>query len=419
MQNFADYYSTMLAKQLFNESRKRDETIKDTHDPDHSEYHIPVQHEQEDLLDYGVFFNPGCGHQNAQEIKGRNKDFIRRWLTFYKADADALPHHHNLQQLDARRILNNREHAQLTAPLLVTLLVCVIMAAILSVGKSTALLLVPIGIYIVVWLKIKPEVNVSRERRKSNRTLRQQQTTLLADLTEQAGFNSPVERFEVFQQNYTLTMEDFLRSSLYDALPGVNESMIRDQLHSGDMQVFMLESRGVLQVPDVCQQSAERLVSLESLVRQTGNGWCALQPHAELKGLTRLHYVFCVIFVQDGVVLCNAYYDWVGDEMHVARSEYYDWQHITGVRLHEVHFPAENSLSEDLSDDVYQLHFGQPAQVLSVQIQNGDQQYCVLPLNQPLRQTLHTNLPNTLLVRHLKRDLKKLNSLLKKGVAGL
>ena len=413
MQNFADYYSNMLAKQLFKESRQHDATIKNTHDPEHDEYHIPVQHVREDLLDYDVFFNAGCGHLNAEEVKGRGKAFVRRWLTFYKPDAGALPHHEHLQQLEKIRLHNNREHAQLTAPLLVALLVCVVLAAMLSLRDSVALLLIPVGIFMFVWLKTKPEVDASCQKRTQNRMLRQQQNELLAHLTEQADREYPPEPFETLQKNYTCTLEAFLRRSIYESLPGHNESTIREQLHSGGLQIFMLESRGILQIPDVCDHSADRLVSLESLVRETGKGWCALQPYAELEGLTRLHYVFCAIALEKGVILCNAYYDWVGDEMHVARSEYYDWQHISGARLQEVHFPTENELSEDLPDDVYQLHFGEAAQVLSVQIRNGDQQYCVLPLRQPLRETLHTNLPNTLLVRHLKRDLLKLNSLLK------
>ncbi|PID34297.1 MAG: hypothetical protein CR976_01040, partial [Thiotrichales bacterium] len=77
-----------------------------------------------------------------------------------------------------------------------------------------------------------------------------------------------------------------------------------------------------------------------------------------------------------------------------------------------IRFPAENELSEDLPDEVYQLHFGDAVKVLSVQIRNGDQQYCVLPVNQPLRETLDIHLSNTLLVRHLKRDMSKLHSLL-------
>lgn len=413
MQNFADYYSAMLANQLFKESRKHETAAENARDSEHGEYHIPVQHMQEDLPGYDIFFNPGCGHQNAKEIKGRNKTFIRRWLTFYKPDADALPQHDNLQQLEKHRTRNNREHAQLTAPLLVALLVCVVLAAVLSVRDSVSLLLIPLGIFGAVWFKTRTEVGFSRGKRTRNREMRRQQRGLLSHLTEQAGREYPQEPVEALQESYTFTLEAFLRRSIYDALPGLNDAMIKDQLHSGGMQVFMLESRGVLQIPDVCQQSAERLIALESLVRQTVKGWCALQPYAELKGLTRLHYVFCAIVMEQGVILCNGYYDWIGDEMHVARSEYYDWQHISGVRLQEVNFPAENKLSEDLPDDVYQLHFGSPAQVLSIQIRNGDQQYCVLPLHQPLRQTLQTNLPNTVLVRHLKRDLLKLNSVLK------
>lgn len=413
MQNFADYYSTMLAKQLFKESRQHEATIKNTHDPEHDEYHIPVQHMREDLLDYDVFFNSGCGHQNAQEVRGRDKAFVRRWLTFYKPDAGALPHHDHLLQLEACRVRNNREHARLTAPLLVALLVSVVLAAMLSVRDSVSLLLIPVAIFMFVWLKTKAEVGESCQRRAQNRRLREQQSQLLARLTAQAIREYPSEPVQKLQQNYTCTLEAFLRKSIYESLPGHNESIIKDQLHSGGMQIFMLESRGILQIPDVCHQSADRLVSLESLVRQTGKGWYALQPYAELEGLTRLHYVFCVVALEQGAILCNAYYDWVGDEMHMVRSEYYDWHHISGVRLQEVLFPAKNELSEDLPDEVYQLHFGDAAQVLSIKIRNGDQQYCVLPLHQPLRETLQTNLPNTLLVRHLKRDLVKLKNLLK------
>lgn len=410
MQNFADYYSTMLARKLFKESREQAVTVKKQPSPE--EYHIPVQHQQEDLLDYEIFFNPGSGHHSAQEVKGRDKAFVRRWLSFYTPDAGALPHHDHLKQLERHKSLLTREHAQLVAPRLVALLVCAILAVLLSVRDSSLLLLIPLALFVFVWFKTSAEVNRSSQQLKKNRSLRVQQNYLLAELTEKAQQRYPVESLDHFQENYTVCLERFLRSSIHDLRPELKEHAIKDQLLSGEMQVFMLESRGILQVPDVCQQSGERLVALEALVRQSGSGWCALHPSPELEGMTRLHYVFCAIAMEQGVILCNAYYDWVGDEIHAAQSEYYGWQHIAGVRSHEVHFPADNALKDDLSNAVYELHFGEPVQVFSVRIRNGEQQYCALPLHRSLRQTVQPNLPGMLLVRHLKRDLPRLNSML-------
>jgi hypothetical protein len=413
MQNFADYYSTMLAKQLFKESRQQALDKNTTSDAEQNEAdHIAAEHLQEDLLAYSIFYNPGCGHQSGQETTGQSKAFLKRWLSFYQPDAALLPQHQNLQQLDEHKLVLNKEHARLTAPLLATFLISVIMAALLMFRDSLLLLLIPVALLLLIWLRIRAEVKHSNGLIKNNRKWHRQQTDLLAQLTEQLRHINVLENVVVLQENYTRALEGFLHRNLHDVMPDLDNEQIREQLHAGDMQVFVLESPGILQIPDLCRQSQERLLKLGTLIRPGAETWCAEQPYTELEGLTRIHYVCAAMVLEKGVVLCHAYYDWVSDEMCAAAGDYFRWQNVTHSRLFETRFPAENVLSEDLSDQAYRAHFAAPVQVLAVSIRNGEQQCCTLPLRKPLRQTLLPNIPGTLLVRHLKRDAAGLNSLL-------
>lgn len=414
MQNFADYYSTMLARQLFNESRQQNANKNTTSDVDgQAAAQLAPQDLQEDVLTYSIFHNPGCDYQSGQETKGESKAFLKRWLSFYQPDPAALPQHQNLEQLEAHKFELNKKHARLTAPLLVTLLLGVVAAAVLLLFRdSLLLLLIPVVLLLVVWLRIRNEVKPSSRLIKNNRQLRRQQHALLEQLTAQIGHINALENVLIFQENYTRTLEGFLRAQLNDAIPQLDDEQIRVQLHAGRMEVLMLESPGLLQIPDLCGQSPERLLSLGALVRPGAETWCAEQPYAELEGLTRIHFVHAAILLEQGVVLCHGYYDWVSDRMYAISGDYFYWQNVIHTRLFDTRFPDKNVLSEDLSDAAYQTHFGERVQVFTVSIRNGEQYCCTLPLHPPLRQTLSANMPGTLLVRHLKRDVKRLHSLL-------
>ncbi|MEZ5537581.1 MAG: hypothetical protein R3F02_18410 [Thiolinea sp.] len=413
MQNFADYYSTMLARQLLKESREQRTDAGNTSDAGQDDAdQIAAEHMHEDLLEYAVFYNPGCGHQSGHETKGQSKAFLKRWLSFYQADNTALPQHRNLQRLEQRKRVLNKEHAKTTAPLLATLLICLIIASLLMFGNSLFLLLIPVVLFFLVWLRVYKEVRQSSQRLKNNKKLRQQQAELLEHLSGQVSHINALENVLRLQENYTRTLEGFLRRSLSDFIPALDDWSVRDQLHTGQMQVFVLESPGILQIPDLCRQSPERLTDLGSLVRPGAEIWCAEQPYAELEGLTRIHYVCAAMLLEQGIILCHAYYDWVSDRIHAAGSDYVSWQNLLLPRLFETRFPAENVLSGDLSDELYRTHFGEPVKVFSVAVRNGEQHGCTLPLHQPLRQTLSTNMPGTLLVRHLKRDVVRLHSVL-------
>lgn len=100
---------------------------------------------------------------SGQEIKGRDKAFICRWLSFYTPDVGALPHYAHIKALEKSKSLLNRAHAQLIAPRLVALLVCAILAVVLSVQNSVLPLLIPAGLFLFVWLKTSSEVNHSSQ----------------------------------------------------------------------------------------------------------------------------------------------------------------------------------------------------------------------------------------------------------------
>ena len=402
MQNFVDYYSNFFARRLFRQERKQAAENPSTPEPAEKTA-IPQQDRSTNLLDYAIFFNEGCGHQSAAETQEQDQDYLQRWLTFYKPDINALPQHHNIRHLQALQAELYQHHASLNSPLLAGAMLCLLIAAFLSM-KNLWLLIVPVALFGLIWAKTYPALNSSKQEMQHNEQLLTEQQALLTNLKTQAKKLDKSESLRTLRANYTRRLEKFLQASIQEFLPDLTPLEISEKINAGEMQLYALESRGILQIPNIFQQHEEKVLALDTLIHKTGQGWCAVQPHEELRGLTRLHYFYGLIRLEQGAIICSAFYDWVGNQLYDEQRDYCSYQNMSHIRHFETAFPTENILADELPDEVYQLHFGEPVDVVSLSVRNGANYYCAVPVHQPTRKTTLSNLPDTLLCRHLRHD---------------
>ncbi|MGB1257864.1 MAG: hypothetical protein ACPG51_18470 [Thiolinea sp.] len=410
MQNFVDYYSNFFARQLFRQGREKAAAQRNEQPPVEDENIISPEDTRTSLFDYAIFFNSGCGHQSPAETVDQDENYLKRWLTFYRPDTGALPQQQNILRLQARHEALNERHAILSSPMLAGLMLCVIIATLLSLKGNFWLLLIPAVLFLLIWLKTHPDISNNAQHLMQNELLIAEQEALLASFQTQAKKIPQPESLHTLRKNYTLCLENFLHNSIREFMPELTPLEISESIHAGKMQLYALESRGILQIPNIFQQHTEKLLSLDTLIHKTGQGWCAVQPYEELMGLTRLHYFYGVIRFEQGAIICSAFYDWVGNTMYAEQRDYCSYRNMAHIRHFETAFPVENVLAEDLSDEVYQLHFGEAVEVVALTVRSGDQYYCALPVNQPVRKTTIDNLPDTLLCRHLRHDSRSLVS---------
>ncbi|MEZ5477198.1 MAG: hypothetical protein R3E95_06860 [Thiolinea sp.] len=256
------------------------------------------EHTRTDLFSYPVFFNPGCGHQHSTETRGRDAAFPAKRLSLLRPDVQALPQHANLEQLEQQRHVLYREQARLTAPRLAGLLLAVIIAALLTLRQNPWLLLIPLGLVCLTWLFTRPAVQAHTRLIRHNRKQWRQQHEILQGLQQQAAALDPALPLSAFQYAYAQRLEERLQHSLREYYPVLDHSALREQLHDGRLEVFLLESRGILQLPRTCtkdQDEDSKLLELSHLLEQSGTSCCALLPYPELQGITRLHYVFALL----------------------------------------------------------------------------------------------------------------------------
>lgn len=402
MQNFVDYYSNFFARRLFRQEREQAAKEPVTPEPT-GKAPVSQQDRSTNLLDYAIFFNEGCGHQSATETQEQDQDYLQRWLTFYKPDTNALPQHKNIRRLTALQDELYQHHASLNSPLLAGAILCLLIAAFLSM-KNLWLLIVPIALFGLIWIRTYPALHASRQEMQQNQQLLAEQQSLLIKLDKQARQLDKSEPLHTLRANYTRCLEQFLRASIQEFLPDLTPLAISEKINAGEMQLYALESRGILQIPNIFQQHEEKVLALDTLIHKTGQSWCAVQPYEELRGLTRLHYFYGIIRLEQGAIICSAFYDWVGNQLYDEQHDYCSYQNMSHIRHFETAFPTENKLVDELPDDVYQLHFGEAVDVVSLSVRNGANYYCALPVHQPTRKTTLSNLPDTLLCRHLRHD---------------
>ncbi len=406
MQNFVDYYSNFFARRLFRQARTNDATEQSSAETAEITL-IPAQDQSTELLDYAIFFNEGCGYHSAAETQGQDAAYLRRWLTFYQPDTQRLPQHAHISRLETLKHELYQHHASLNSPLLAGLLLCLFIAALLSL-KNLWLLLVPLALFGLIWSHTYPALSANAQHLQHTEQLLNEQRQLLAELKGQAKQMKSVETLHTLRANYTHCLENFLRGSIEEILPKLSPLDMSEQINAGTMQLYALESRGILQIPNIFQQHAEKLLSLDTLIHKTGQGWCAVQPYEELRGLTRLHYFYGIIRLEQGAIICSAFYDWVGNQLYDEQHDYCSYQNMTHIRHFETAFPTENQLADELPDAIYQLHFGEPVDVVALSVRSGEHYYCALPARQPTRKTTLSNLPDTLLCRHLRHDRSSL-----------
>ncbi len=418
MNNYTDYYSTMLARKLFQQGQEKQAAENNLRVPVTIEDIIPEEETQADPSQYKVFHNPGCGYENGLEPLQHPADFLRRWRAFYRLDPEQLPQHRNIQTLLARKDELYRVQAGLHAPRLATLTISLAVATLLSWQENYALLAVLALFPLVVWHKTNAQIEAHQRHILRNQAWIDQQKSLIQTMEKDIRAQQPTADVLELQTHYTLTLENFLSESIYEFFPSIEQAELAAKIHNGEAHLFVLESRGILQIPNVCQHSADNFATLEALIHHTGKSLCALQPFPELEGMTRLHYVYGVLCFEQGVLLCTGFYDWVGNQLHGTQREFHAYRNITHIHHTETRFPEGNVLHQEIPDEVYRQHFSQPVQVVSLGIKNGDQHCCTLPKLQVARKTYLTKMPNTFFTRHLKRDIRELVSTLTKALPG-
>lgn len=413
MNNSIDYYSTLLARKLYRESQSQ-AAQQERNTPLTLEDIIPSTDTQADLLDYAVFSNPACGCVDGQEALQGKGQFQENWFNFYPPQSNLLPQHENLNQLMARRHELNRSRATQYAPRLFMLTVLSGMFMLGLLSQNWLLPLLTLVLVLVVWLKTYRGIQENNQHLARNHAWIQQQQTLLKHLEKQCQQLTQHLDAKPLQQNYTRQLEAWLHASISEFFPSLDQTELKNQLQTGDINLFLLESRAILQLlPNEASPSKD---SLNALLSAKGKSLFALQPFPPLEGLSRLHYLYALLCFEQGVLVCTAYYDWVSNDLYSLQQDFHPYREIMTIQHADLRPNEHNPVKNYLSDEIFQQQIREPLQVVGLGLRNGREYTCTLS-KIPLHRRTYLQLPNLFFTHHLKRDIRQLIATLTKHTA--
>ncbi|HPY42045.1 MAG TPA: hypothetical protein PLM98_16090, partial [Thiolinea sp.] len=329
MNNSVDYHSTLLARKLYRESQSQ-AAKQEPSMPLTLEDIIPAADTQADLLDYEVFSNPACGYLNAKESLQGNEQFKNYWFNFYPPQAQLLPQHHNLTQLAARRSELKRSRASYYAPRLFMITVLSAMFILGLLSNNWLLPILSLVLVLVVWIKTHANIQENSEHLARNQAWIDQQQTLATHLEAQAQQLTKHLDAKPLQENYTRQLEAWMHDSISEFFPSLDQVELKNQLQSGDINFFLLESRAILQLlPHEANASKD---TLYALLNSKGKSLFALQPFPHLEGLSRLHYLYALLCFEQGVVICTAFYDWISNELYSVQQDFHPYREIMDIQ---------------------------------------------------------------------------------------
>lgn len=414
MNNSIDYHSTLLARKLYRESQSQAAAKQDLSTPLTLEDIIPAADTQADLLDYAVFSNPACGCLNGKEALNGNEQFQNYWFSFYPPQANLLPQHQNLNQLEERRAELNRSRATQYAPRLfmITVLSGMFIFGVLS--QNWLLPVLTLMLVLVVWIKTHASIQESNEHLARNRAWIQQQQSLLLNLDNQCQQLTKHLDAKPLQQNYTRQLETWLHDCLSEFFPSLEQAELKNQLQTGDINFFLLESRAILQL--LPHEPSPNKETLQALLSAKGKSLFALQPFTELEGLSRLHYLHALLCFEQGVVVCTAFYDWISNDLYSVQQDFHPYRDIMDIHHADLRPNEQNPVKDYLADDIFQRQIKEPLQVVALGLRNGREYSCTLS-KIPLHRRTYLHLPNLFFTHYLKRDIRQLMATLTKHTA--
>lgn len=413
MNNSIDYHSTLLARKLYRESQSK-AANQPLSAPLNTEDIIPTTDTQADLLEYAVFSNPACGHLNGKESLQGNEQFQENWFNFYPPQASLLPQHENLAKLQARRQELNRSRATQYAPRLFMLTVLSGMFVLGLLSHNWLLPLLTLTLVLVVWLKTHRAIQDSNAHLARNLSWIQQQQQLLQQLESKCQQLTKPTDAKILQQSYTRQLEAWLHDSVNEFFPSLQPVELKNQLQTGDINFFLLESRAILQL--LPHEPSPNKDTLQALLSVKGKSLFAMQPYPHLEGLSRLHYLYALLCFEQGVVICTAFYDWVSNDLYSVQQDFHPYREIMDVHHGDLRPSEHNPVKEHISDDIFQRQIREPLQVVALGLRNGRHYACTLS-KIPLHRRTYLQMPNLFFTHYLKRDVRQLIATLTKHTA--
>ncbi len=413
MNNFVDYHSILLARKLYRESQSQ-AAKQALNTPLSIEDIIPSTDTQADLLEYAVFSNPACGCLDGKEALQGSQLFQECWFNFYPPQVNLLPQHENLTKLFNRRQALKCNRATQYAPRLFMLTVLSGMFVLGLLSQNWLLPLLTLALVVVVWLKTHRGIQENSAHLARNLSWIQQQQQLLQQLATQCQQLTKPTDAKVLQQNYTRQLEAWLQDSVNEFFPSLQPDELKNQLQTGELSFFLLESRAILQL--LPQEPSPNKDTLEALLAVKGKGLFALQPYPQLEGLSRLHYLYALLCFEQGLVICSAFYDWVSNELYSVQQDFHPYREIMEVHHGDLRPQEHNPVQGYISDEIFQRQIREPLQVVALGLRNGRHYACTLS-KIPLHRRTYLQLPHLFFTHYLKRDIRQLIATLTKHTA--
>lgn len=411
MNNPTDVYTLRQAETLLKKSQHPN-TAPTSEEQPLTFANLPEAHQNDDLFSYKIFHNCASGYQTGAEYLsfGDHAACRQRWLAYYPPDTQQLPQQKNLKRLLAQSETLAKEAAALKAPRLAISTLCILVGLFLLLSNNPTIAIIPFLIMMGVWVYSAPSLLKHQQRVDDNTRLMKAQLALLKRLKNEAEHLPVAATESEMQDAFSQTLHDFLVPSVQHYAPAISEERLIQNLHEKRAHIFMLASSAMLQATSLCQTGETTQAphpSLEKRLQELRSSLCAL-PKRDGQH-TRLLYLYTLICMENGVLLCTAFYDRVSDTLHGKQRFYYHYEDLKRIQNTNTRLTDEDTCFKDyLSESLCERYRQQALKVIALHTGDGEKHCCVLPRQPVATKLFATTGHHARLTRYIQRDVDKM-----------
>ncbi len=365
--------------------------------------------EDNEVLHYAVFTNPACPDQTAKTLIGKSlmDDYCRRWLYFYTPQAAKLPHVACVSELLLEQKQAQTQLTTFASPRLALFTVSWGLIVFLMARGHFFLTLLPILVTIWYWFKTETKVIQKRQQLRVCQQKLEQTSHGYKILGEQLQrLPNPTTKAELADY-YERALASLVRLTITNLL---QPTQLRDWpllIERGYWPSFIVESWAALQLSLITDTSIANLLLAPEQKALTA----LVADKIPAATVYRLTYIQVMVMADSGLLLGRGIYDRVTDQFLHTQTELLAYEQLQNCQVKEMVLSEQPALKNQISEPLYQDHYAQPVQVLTINTTLDESYMSARPmLSGPKRETTLGNLS-------LSHDLIQFKQLLNQKIA--